>query len=117
MNTTYIIDASYLSPDLSVVFDGYSGKWSTKDHEHFLRWFSSEALFDESSFEAMPSDMFLATPNSNAQLVYLLLIHVNNSGVETDADTLLVLKTVSKCNIGKTTILLGEDNDLVVGYC
>lgn len=80
MNTTYIIDGSYLSPDLSVVSDGYSGKSSTKVHENFLRWFSSEVLFDESSFEAMPSDMFLATPNSNVQLVYLLLIHVNNSG-------------------------------------
>lgn len=72
MNTTYIIGGSYLSPDLSVVFYGYSGKSSTKDHEHFLRWFSAEVLFDESSFEAMSSDMFLATPNSNVQIVYLL---------------------------------------------
>lgn len=55
----------YISPDLTVVFDGY-GKPSAKDHKHFRRDFSSEVLVDfvdENSFAAILSDMFLANVN------------------------------------------------------
>lgn len=118
--TKYVsyVTSRYTSTDVTVVFDGY-GKPSTKDHEHFLRGCSSEVLVTENSFAVLPPEVFLSNASNKTQLISLLSTHLQKFAVhviqaEADADTLLVLNAVSKGKLGKTSILVGEDTDLLV---
>ncbi|KAJ8885595.1 hypothetical protein PR048_011793 [Dryococelus australis] len=110
-----------ISSDVTVMFDRY-GKPSTKDHEHFRRECSSEVLVVENSFAVLPPDMVLSHSSNKTQLISLLSTHLWKSGVHTaqveaGADTLFVLNAVSKGELGKTSILVGEDTLIRTTCC
>ena len=83
-----------------VVFDGYCGGSSKKDHEHFRRNLKSSASLDmavqlDNSIGEKTQKSFLANPRNKESLIDLLLYAMssNNHNVvrsSGDADTIIV---------------------------
>lgn len=112
------VRAHYGLTNVTVVFDGY-GKSSIKDHEHFRRGMSSECVVDVNSFALLSQESFLYNSRNKEELIKLLSTHLRAAGVavlqaEDDADTLIVSTAIEKANEVKTSVLVGEDTDLLV---
>ncbi|KAJ8882018.1 hypothetical protein PR048_018506 [Dryococelus australis] len=125
-NTSYVMDDGYLlhlcfcqRHETHVEIVSKYVSYLQLKNEYFRHGYSSEVLVVENSFAVLPPDMLLYNASNKTQLITLLSIHLRKSGVnvvqaESDADTLLVLNAVSKGKLRKTTILVGEDTDLVL---
>lgn len=114
---SYVTD-HYGSTDVTVVFDGYSLP-STKDCEHARRGESSEVIVNENTYAALTPDVFFSNSKNKTRLITILTKHLTTAGInvvqaETDADTLIVSTAITMSKHGKTSVLVGEDTDLLV---
>lgn len=104
-----------------VVFDGYISGPDTKDAMHLRRTkgiFGTRVTFSETTPFRSKKETFLANGENKQNFIEMLSKIMNLHGIETkhasaDADV-LIAKTAIQSSIGKPTILLGEDTDLLV---
>lgn len=111
-------------PNVTVVFDGYSDKPSTKDpaHQRRNKGVTGTKVFfgDETPFRTKKGH-FLGNAENKNNFIKLLSNHLLNEGVniiqsDEDAD-LLIVKTAVDMAESKDTIVIGEDTDLLVLLC
>jgi 5'-3' exonuclease len=107
-----------------IVFDGYTARPSTKDATHERR--SQEKTEATVNFESTmmcksKKEQFLANPCNKQRFINLLAQRLQSEGctvyhADGDADYLIVQKAVEAAS-SNTTVLVGEDTDLLVLLC
>ena len=118
---TYVeyVQRMYIKP--RIVFDGYNNGPSTKDATHLRRScgvVGPTIRFNPEMVCSTRKEHFLANPNNKQAFVQYLGDVLEKDGCQVlhaqgDADTLIVRTAVS-CAINKTTVVIGEDTDLLV---
>ena len=108
----------------TVVFDGYRGGLSTKDHEDFRRNLKSSVSLDmavqlDSSIGETTQKSFLANPRNKELLINLLsyALSSNNHNVvrsPRDANTIIVSNVLDFACLGHEVEQIGADTDLLV---
>ena len=106
---------------ITVVFDGYTHGPDTKDVTHFRRTKGKIGTHVKFSFDTplrMKKDAFLNNPENKQKFIDMLGECLTSAGVDVlhaqgDADCMIV-QTVIKLAERNTTILIGEDTDLLV---
>ena len=108
----------------TVVFDGYCGGLSTKDHEHFRRNLKSSVSLDmavqlDSSIGETTQKSFLANPRNNESLFDLLSYALSSNKHNVvrspgDADTVIVSNVLDFACLGHEVELIGADTDLLI---
>ena len=108
----------------TVVFDGYCGGLSTKDHEHLRRSLRSSVSLDmavqlDNGIGETIQKSFLANPRNNESLIDLLsyALSSNNHNVvrsSGDADTVIVSNVLDFACLGHEVELIGADTDLLI---
>ena len=103
-----------------IVFDGYSNKHSTKDAAHSRRngTTSQKVLFTSAMPLRMKKTVFLSNKENKQRFINLLGESLQRAGFEVhnapgDADVLIVSTAVTVA-MKKTTVLVGEDTDLLI---
>ena len=109
---------------VTVVFDGYEDGPTIKDNAHLWRtggYIGTDVQFTETMILQGKKKSFLANNSNKQQLIFLLSEKLEASGMKTlhakcDADLLIVKTAVRYASTG-TTILVGDDTDLLVLLC
>ena len=107
----------------TVVFDGYEEGPSTKDWEHQRRSGVSglSVNFDSDMVSNLKKDMFLSNTANKQRLIKLLGEKLQLSGcriihAQGDADLLIIQMAIQSAK-SITTVLVGDDTDLLVLLC
>ena len=108
----------------TVGFDGYDGGPSTKDNAHLRRTkgiVGPEVHFNNSSIFHGQKTTFLSNEKNKQNFINTLSDKMNAAGIKTahsvgDADLLIVLTAV-RSSMSQSTILVGDDTDLLVLLC
>ncbi|KAG1671837.1 hypothetical protein GQR58_016250 [Nymphon striatum] len=106
-----------------IVFDGY-GENSTKDMTQQRRSGAKTApavTFTKEIKLTMKKDIFLSNPQNKQRLLNMLSESLNENNcktlhAESDADVLIAQTAVEAANLN-TTVLVGEDTDLLILLC
>jgi hypothetical protein len=104
----------------SIIFDGYE-ETSTKDSEHLRRtgsFASVDMIVEDDLLVPTCQKEFLANPTNKSRFIALLTEHLTAAGCQvsqatSDADTLIVSTALSIAQT-KTSVLVGQDTDLLV---
>ena len=118
---TYVNYVTKKYPKLTVVFDGYPDKPSTKDITHMRRTrgvTSPKVTFNENMPCKTKKEVFLSNTDNKRSFLNLLSTKLCENGCTTinakeDADVLIVqtaLELANTCDV----VLIGEDTDLLV---
>jgi len=107
----------------TVVFDGYQNGPSTKDGTHQRRAgaYGPTVNFDSTMIAKLKKEEFLANKESKQKFIHLLGNKLQQSGCSTihaggDAD-LLIVQTAIQSSRSITTVIIGDDTDLLVLLC
>jgi len=111
----------HFGPLCHIVFDGYN-KEGLKMAEHSRRYHKQgpDVIIDPNAIITIPQELFLANSGNKKRFIEFLCTKFSESGMETsvaegDADVLIVRTAVqSTMNEDSTTVLVGEDIDLLV---
>jgi hypothetical protein len=114
---SYVI-SHYGSKDVTVVFDGYN-EITTKDCERDRRGCSAEVFVEENAYAVLPQGDFLANSKNKTRFIELLADHLKTAGItvfqaSSDADLLIVSCGICCAQRGSTSVVVGEDTDLLV---
>ena len=109
---------------VTVVFDGYGNGPSTKDITHLRRKASAaggKVNFSKNMLLSSKKEVFLANESNKQKFIQLLgeLLQMNGCDVKHsrgDADLLIVKSAVAHAR-DQTTLLIGDDTDLLVLLC
>lgn len=107
-----------------IVFDGYNVP-STKDEEHSRRAgkSSSRQVIVENQTQASLSQQdFFSNTHNKIEFITLLSSHLEAANctvyhASADADCLIVNTAIRVANTGATSVLVGEDTDLLILMC
>ena len=105
----------------TIVFDGYDGNPSTKDVTHICRTKGKQGIsvrFTEKMKLNMKKEDFLTNLDNKQRFLEMLAIQMNENHLQCiqsigDAD-LLIVKTAIDSARNKTTVMTGEDTDLLI---
>ncbi|KXJ09307.1 hypothetical protein AC249_AIPGENE3666, partial [Exaiptasia diaphana] len=107
----------------TIVFDGYMCGPSTKDCTHQRRTtaHSPEVNFQQDMVLKLKKDEFLSNPSNKQKFVNLLGEKLRLAGYKvyhsvSDADLAIALTTIQSSE-SETTVLIGDDTDLLVLLC
>jgi len=114
-----------LGPSVEIVFDGYSGGASTKDHEHVRRTskvshVAPERQVEYSTKELGPQEPFLANTSNKKSFIAILMNNLEQNGftvhqAKSDADTMIVSVALHCASHGSLPVaVLAEDTDIFV---
>ena len=105
------------------MFDRYQNGPSTKDGTHQRRAgaYGQTVNFDSTMIAKLRKEEFLATKENKQKFIHLLGNKLQQSGCSTihaegDAD-LLIVQTAIQSSRSITTVLVGDDTDLLVLLC
>ena len=109
----------------TVVFDGYSSQSTTKDVTHNRRSHGNvgpTVHFTPGMTLKLKKESFLSNKTNKQQFIKLLSSKLQDSRIETihstgDADLLIVQTAISISENSSTTVVIGEDTDLLVLLC
>ena len=107
-----------------VVFDGYTCGPSTKDETHLRRSKGIEGVeikFKGTTPFTTKKDSVLINSKNKQRFIDLLSTHLENRDITvknaiSDADV-IIAKTAAEVSVEATTVVIGEDTDLLVLLC
>ena len=105
---------------LTIVFDGYSGGPSTKDHEHSRRGSSTCPDFNikRETLCTVTQQSFLTNSNNKTGLLAILIPQLIEDGhtvkqAVSDADRLIVRTAVQAASDGRSVTVFANDTDVI----
>ena len=107
-----------------IVFDGYNNGPTTKDTTHLRRTkgvVGTRVIFDGRTTFKSKKELFLSNQENKHDFINLLGSHLKDKGCTVthapdDADVLIALTAVNEAR-SATTIVIGEDTDVLVLLC
>ena len=120
----YIDHVKHTYPEAKVVFDSYPDRPTTKDVTHLRRskgQRTTTVLFTEGMPCKTKKDLFLSNNQNKQRFIDLLAAKMRHENIEVlqaedDAD-LLIAKTALAVAEHQTTVVIGEDTDILVLLC
>ena len=122
-NAIYLLYIQYVQrtyPRATIVFDGYDDGSTTKDCTHQRRGHGCgpAGLFDPEMLVTLKKDEFFSNQVNKQKFINLLSKNLEHAGYSTrhakgDADVMIVDTAITKAR-DQTTVLVGEDTDLLV---
>ena len=122
--STYIEHVKRTYQESIVVFDGYPDRPTLKDTTHLRRskgYKTTDVVFTETTPCKMKKELFLANDRNKQKFISLLASKMQSEGIKVlqaddDAD-FLIAKTALTCAESRTTVVIGEDTDILVLLC